>query len=86
MNNQIITLENRERLTVSDVKSVEGFTDTEVKLYTDNGDLIIKGENFIPEGYNNENGEFSLRGRVCSLCFTTDKKHLPDNFISRLFR
>lgn len=86
MANQIITLENRKRLTVSDVKSVESFTDNEVKLYTENGDLTVKGESFTPEGFDNVSGDFSLCGKVSSLTFTTDKKHLPDNFISRLFR
>lgn len=86
MTNQIITLENRKRLTVSDVKSVESFTDNEVKLYTENGDLTIKGEGFVPEGYDNMSGDFSMCGKICSMSFTTDKKHLPDNFISRLFR
>ena len=86
MANQIITLENRKRLTVSDVKSVESFTESEVKLFTENGDLTIKGECFTPQGYDNISGDFSLCGKICSLSFTTDKKHLPDNFIGRLFR
>lgn len=86
MANQIITLENRKRLTVSDVKSVESFTDNEVRLYTENGDLTVKGECFVPEEFNNNNGDFSLCGKICSISFTTDKKHLPNNFISKLFR
>lgn len=86
MANQIITLENRKRLTVSDVKSVVSFTDNEVRLFTENGDLTVKGDSFIPEEYDNTSGEFSLCGKISSICFTTDKKHLPDNFISKLFR
>lgn len=83
--NSIITIENRQKLTISDTVSVTSVTDTEAKLYTESGDIVIKGENLRADEFS-QDGKFVIEGHIVSVAFATEKHHLPDNIISRFFR
>lgn len=83
--NSYITIENREKLTISDAVSVTSITDAEAKLYTESGDIVIKGSGLHADEFSAD-GKFVIEGHIISLAFATEKHHLPDNIISRLFR
>ncbi len=85
--NQNIVMENRRRIVVSGVKEVEGFTETEVRLYTDMGQLTIKGKKLQVSQVSTETGELIMTGDpVNSLVYSDKIRRTPDNFITRLFR
>lgn len=84
--NSSITIDDRERMIISGVKSVESVTDTLITLFTENGDLAVKGEGLATDEFDPNGGLLRVNGRIDALIFTTEKYHLPDNFISRLFR
>lgn len=81
-----IIIENREVIRISGVKSVEKFTESDIFIFTERGDLLIKGDKLEVKEFDTERGNISITGNMNALTFTTDKYHLPDNFISRLFR
>ena len=84
--NSSITIDERKRMIISGVKSVEGITDTLVSVFTEQGDLVIKGSGLETEEFDPEGGILRIKGRIDGLSYTTDKRHLSDNIISRLFR
>ena len=43
MNNHILIIEQRNKVRASMVKKAERFSDTQVLVYTECGDLLIKG-------------------------------------------
>ena len=61
--NSSITIDDRERMIISGVKSVEGVTDTLVTLFTENGDLAVKGEGLAAEEFDPKGGVLRLKGR-----------------------
>ena len=81
-----IIIEDRKIIRISGVKSVEKFTDEDIFLFTEKGDLVIKGDTLEVKEFDTERGNIFITGNMNTLTFTTDKYHLPDNFISRLFR
>lgn len=82
-----LVMENRRRLVISGVKEVEGFTETEVLLYTEMGQLTIKGNNLHVSQVNTDTGELTMSGdTVTSLIYSDKPRRTPDNFITRLFR
>ena len=84
--NSSITINDRELALITGVRSVEKLTDSEIFLYTEKGDLLIKGEQLVSDEFDPAGGIFRIRGKIISLSYTTEKYHLSDNFISRLFR
>lgn len=84
--NSSITVNDREITVVTGVKSVESVKDNEIFLFTEKGDLIIKGRGLVSDEFDPASGIFRITGRVDQFTYTTDKHHLPDNLITRLFR
>ena len=84
--NSSITIENRSMMTLSGVRSVERITDSSVSVFTEEGDMVIRGERLETDEFNPESGILVIKGRIDSLVYTTEKHHLSDNIITRLFR
>lgn len=82
-----LVMENRKRLVISGVKEVEGFTETEVSLYTDMGQLTVRGKNLHVNQVNTDTGELIMTGdMVNSLVYSDKTRRTPDNIITKLFR
>ncbi len=84
---QSLVMENRRRLVLSGVKEVEGFTETEVSLFTEMGQLTVKGRNLRVSQVDTDTGELVMTGdTVTSLVYSDKPRRTPDNFITKLFR
>ncbi len=84
---QNVVMENRKRAVISGVKEVEGFTETEVSLYTDMGQITVKGRNLKVSQVNTETGEFIMTGDlITSIVYSDKPRRTPENFITKLFR
>ena len=82
-----LVMENRKRLVISGVKEVEGFTETEVRLYTDMGQITVKGRNMKVNQVSTETGELIMNGDLInSIVYSEKPKRTPNNFITKLFR
>ena len=82
-----LVMENRKRLVISGVKEVEGFTETEVRLYTDMGQITVKGRNLKVNQVSTETGELIMNGELInSVVYSEKTKRAPNNFITKLFR
>ena len=57
-----LMLEDRQRLTVSGVSDVDSFDDTAIVVYTDMGELTIKGEGLHISRLNVETGDLKVEG------------------------
>jgi|GEM_PF-2703588 len=84
--NSSITINNRETIVITGVKSVEKLTGTELLIFTELGDLLIKGKGIESDEFDPGSGIFRARGCIESFGYLTEKYHLSDNFISRLFK
>ena len=82
-----LVMENRKKLVISGVKEVEGFTETEVRLYTDMGQITVRGRNLKVNQVSTETGELIMNGDLInSVVYSEKAKQTPNNFITKLFR
>ena len=82
-----LVMENRNRLVISGVKEVEGFTETEVRLYTDMGQITVKGRSLKVNQVSTETGELIMNGdMINSVVYSEKTRRTPNNFITKLFR
>ena len=79
-----LTLDGREKLTLSGVDHVERFDENEIVLHTSMGELIVTGENLHIDRLSLDGGDMSVSGTVASLIYEeTDSR--SGGFFSRLF-
>ena len=81
---QNIYLENRSSLSVTGVTDVDSFDETAIVLYTDNGALVIRGENLHIARIDLESGELAVEGEVSAVLY--DQARVKGGFFSRLLR
>ena len=80
-----VILEDRRALTVSGVSDVDSFDEMTVIIYTDMGDLTVKGEGLHINRLNIETGELTLEGLVQSMTYT-EVQSRSGGFFGRLFK
>lgn len=80
-----VVLENRNKLTVSGITDVGSFNEECMILYSDEGEITIKGEELQVSVLNVDTGEFSAQGKIASINYS-DKKMKNPGFFARVFR
>ena len=78
-----LSLEGREKLSVSGVEDVSGFDETLIVLSTGQGDLVIRGEQLHIERIDLEVGRLEVRGHIQELSY--DEPAGNRSLWSRLF-
>ncbi|MBR4858319.1 MAG: sporulation protein YabP [Clostridia bacterium] len=80
-----LVLEDRRLLTVSGVSDVDSFDEETVIVFTDSGELTVRGSDLHINRLSVEMGELTVEGRISALIYSEDT---PKNggFFSRVFR
>lgn len=80
--NHSVIIENREKLTLTGVISVDEFDENVVTLKTTKGDLIIKGENLHIEKLNLDSYELEVKG----LIYNFEYIDIKESFWTKIFK
>lgn len=78
-----VSLENRERMSLSGVEDVSGFDENTVVLTTSMGELTVRGEALHIGRIDLDLGQLDLDGHISELCY--DEPAARTSFFSRLF-
>jgi sporulation protein YabP len=81
-----IILEDRRMLMVSGVSDVDSFDEQTVMLYTELGELTVRGSDLHMNKLNVETGEVSIEGNIASLAYQDEAPRSSGGFIGKLFR
>lgn len=80
-----IILKDRKCLTMSGIVDVGSFDEHEVSVYTEIGDLCIKGDNLHISKINLEYGDLTLDGEINSMIYSENRPQ-SQGFFSKLFK
>ena len=80
-----LVVENRKKITISAVTDVDNFDEQMIVMYTELGQLSIKGENLHINTLSVESGDMEVEGTICALAYT-DNTPNKGGFLSKLFR
>lgn len=82
-----IVIENRGKMTVSDVDDVESFDDEKVVIYTTMGTLVITGYDLRLNKLSVDDGQLIIEGEIVSMEYTdSERKSSNGGFFGKLFR
>lgn len=80
-----IEMDSRRTLNITGVTDIDSFDEQTVAVFTDVGELIVRGNNLHIGRIDVDSGELSLDGEIDSLEYT-DNVIARGGFFSRLFR
>lgn len=84
-NNQNITLEDRKKLTITNVTDVESFDEGSITLITSLGTLLIRGTDIKIEKLNLDMREVTATGEFYILEYVSDE-NTKRSFLSKMFK
>lgn len=83
----LLTMENRNKASISGVEDVESFDEETVIVYTTMGTLTLKGSEFRINKLNVECGELVVEGEIDGLEYSDRNAHEKSGgFFSKLFK
>ena len=80
-----LVMEDRRSLSITGVSDVDSFDESTIIVFTDLGELTVKGEDMHIKNLNIDAGEVLLEGRISSLTYA-DNTQNQSGFFSRIFR
>jgi sporulation protein YabP len=86
MDTHIVNIDNRERITVTDVADVESFNEEIVFLTLKNGGLIIRGEDLHIQKLDLEEGKVLISGAIGSAVYTERKDKQEKGFLKKILK
>ena len=79
-------MENRRNLTLSGVTDVDSFDERCIALYTQLGELVIRGRDLHINSMSVETGDMTIDGEIWSLNYGDKDKRGSGSFLGKLFR
>ncbi len=82
-----VTIEDRERVTITGALDIESFDDTQIVVITDYGDLTVKGDLLKVHRLSVETGDITISGEIESLDYEDNNRRKEGGgILGRLFR
>jgi len=80
----MLTIENRENITITDVKSVDAFDEEEICVNLTEGGILIKGKELHIQMLDLDRGETVITGLVSDVSYTVKKA--GGSFIKKILK
>ncbi len=81
-----VIMEGRKSLTISGVTDVDSFDERCIALYTQLGELVIKGRELHINSMSVETGDMTIDGDIWALNYGDKDKKNSATFLGKLFR
>ena len=81
-----VILEGRKNLTISGVTDVDSFDERCISLYTQLGELVIKGRELHINSMSVETGDMTIEGDIWALNYGDKDKKSSATCLGKLFR
>ncbi len=81
-----ISMENREKLTITAVADVESFDEEKVIVETSMGMMTVLGSNFRIHKLNVDDGHLVIEGTIDEIQYSDNRSKEQGGFFARLFQ
>ena len=78
-------MEEREKISIAGVRDVNSFDEETLIVFTDLGEITVKGENIRVSHFSVETGDFAATGAFHSLSYA-DRLPKHSGFFARVFK
>lgn len=82
----VVNIDNRERISVTEVTDIQNFNEENIFLNLKNGGLIIKGEGLHIQKLDLEEGRVLITGSISSALYTEKKDRQEKGFLKKILK
>lgn len=86
MDAHVVNIDNRERVSVTEVADIESFNEEIIILILKNGGLVIRGEDLHIQKLDLEEGRALISGAIGSAVYTEKKDKQEKGFLKRILK
>lgn len=86
MENHSVTIDNREKTTLTDIKEIDSFDEEEIRATLNKGALVIKGEKLNIQMLDLAEGSAVISGTVNSLMYVKVKDKGEKGFLAKIIK
>lgn len=86
MDSHVVNIDNRERVSVTEVTDIESFNEDIILLTLKNGGLIIRGEDLHIQKLDLEEGRVLISGAISSAVYTEKKDRQEKGFLKKILK
>ena len=86
MENHIITIDNRERITITEVADIDNFDEEEIRANLISGGLIVKGKGLHIQMLDLADGKAVITGEINSLVYTQKKDKSEKSLLRKILK
>ncbi len=86
MDSHIVNIDNRERVSVTDVADIESFNEEIILITLKNGGLVIRGEDLHIQKLDLEEGKVLISGSIGSAVYTEKKDRQEKGFFKKILK
>lgn len=83
MENHVVTIDNREKMTVTDISEIDSFDEEEIRASLKEGAMIIKGEKLHIQTLDLSEGKAVVTGTITSLIYVKVRDKGEKGFLPR---
>ncbi len=86
MENHTVTIDNRERTTITDILEIDSFDEAEIRATLKRGAMVIKGEKLHIQILDLQEGKAVITGTVNSLMYVKVKEKGEKGFLAKIMK
>lgn len=86
MENHIVTIDNREKTTITDIVEIDSFDEAEIRATLNKGAMVIKGEKLNIQSLDLQEGRAVIGGTVNSLMYVKVREKGEKGLLARIMK
>lgn len=86
MENHTVTIDNREKTTITDILEIDSFDEEEIRATLHKGAMVIRGEKLHIQVLDLNEGKAIISGTVNSLMYVKVKEKGEKGFLARIMK
>lgn len=86
MENHTVTIDNREKTTITDILEIDSFDEAEIRATLKRGAMVIKGEKLHIQVLDLQEGRAVISGTVNSLMYVKVKEKGEKGFLAKIMK
>lgn len=86
MENHTVTIDNREKITITDILEIDSFDECEIRATLKRGAMVIKGEKLHIQILDLQEGKAVIAGIINSLMYVKVKEKGEKGILARIMK